>query len=142
MKPETYVYWIGILFAWGLGVSGMTRPPKILGFLNVLGDWDPTLLVVLVAATSVYAIGYFFLIPRTIKEEVDASLSGKEKLQLYPLVGAAIFGIGWGMVGLCPGPALVDLASGSGKVVLFVVGMVLGTYAMKAYQGPPGTASR
>lgn len=113
----------------------MTRPPKILGFLDVLGDWDPTLLVVLAAAIAVYGIGYFFVLPRAQRDEFELSLKGKEKVQLYPLIGAAIFGIGWGMVGLCPGPALVDLVSAKGTVALFVVGMVLGTYAMKSYLG-------
>lgn len=135
MKSTTSAFLMGVLFAGGLGISQMTRPPKVLGFLDVLGDWDPTLLVVLAAATGTYFLGYRFLIPASIKQGVEACLAGKEEMNLKVLAGAAVFGIGWGMVGLCPGPAITDLFSMKHEIFIFVVGMILGVYATKAYTG-------
>lgn len=117
----------GVIFGIGLGVSQMTRPEKVLGFLNALGDWDPSLLVVLFSAVSLYATGYVFL------KNVQGKLSSckplppvKVGIDRKLIAGAALFGVGWGIAGLCPGPALVDLISGQGKVFAFVGAMSLG----------------
>jgi uncharacterized protein len=119
----------GALFALGLVVAGMTRPEVVIGFLDVR-HWDPTLVFVLAAAVPIYAIGYRLVIGR------DRPLLG-EQFHLpvarditRPLViGAALFGIGWGLVGLCPGPALTALGSGSETALVFVIAMVAGMYA-------------
>ena len=109
----------GFLFAIGLGLSGMTNPEKVLGFLNVLGNWDPSLLVVLCCAVALYACGYFLLQKKVslppIKQGIDKQL----------LIGAALFGIGWGLIGLCPGPALANLLRGSSSLLIFIASMTV-----------------
>jgi uncharacterized membrane protein YedE/YeeE len=117
----------GVLFGAGLAVSGMTNPAKVLGFLDVLGRWDPTLAFVMGGAVVVAALGFArarrrerpwlaerFAFPT--RRDVDADL----------VVGAVLFGVGWGLVGLCPGPALANLVRGSAEVGLFVTAMVVG----------------
>ena len=120
----------GLVFGLGLVISGMTQPGKVLGFLDVFGRWDPTLAFVMGGALVVAAPGFALLKRR------DTSLLG-EALHWpraatidRPLIGgAALFGIGWGLVGLCPGPALVDLESLSPKVFGFVLAMAVGARA-------------
>lgn len=123
----------GTLFALGLGISQMTRPPKILGFLNVAGDWDPTLLVVMAAATMTYFIGYHFLMDQQIKACYEAKIAKGEVIKARTLIGAAIFGLGWGLIGLCPGPAVTDLISGKLGVIVFVTAMLAGMYPVKYF---------
>jgi uncharacterized membrane protein YedE/YeeE len=123
----------GFVFGWGLFISGMIRPDKVLGFLDVLsipsGNWDPSLAVVMVAALVVTTIGYALARWRTpvfdsvnhwpTRTAIDRSLIG----------GSLLFGVGWGLVGLCPGPAIENLASLSPGVIVFVVAMAAGTIA-------------
>jgi hypothetical protein len=117
----------GVVFGAGLAVSGMTNPAKVLAFLDVFGRWDPTLALVMGSALAVSALGFSlargrarpwlaetFSIPT--RSDIDARLIG----------GAALFGVGWGLVGLCPGPALANLGRGSGDVAVFVGAMVAG----------------
>ena len=120
----------GLVFGAGLTISGMTEPQKVLGFLDVLGPWDPSLVVVMAAALVVTFAGFVAvrrrgtpLFAATVAwpsaREVDAPLVG----------GAVLFGIGWGLVGLCPGPAIADLSTGSPAIILFGVAMALGMVA-------------
>jgi uncharacterized membrane protein YedE/YeeE len=117
----------GFIFGWGLLVSQMMQPAKVLAFLDLLGAWDPSLLVVMAAALAVSWLGYAVarqrgqpvLAPQMqwpTRTDIDAPL----------VTGAAIFGLGWGLVGLCPGPAIENLATLSPKVFLFVACMALG----------------
>ena len=135
----------GLVFGAGLAVSGMTNPAKVLGFLDVVGDWDATLAFVMGGALLVSAAGYAlaarrerswlgepFAIPS--RRDLDAQLIG----------GAALFGVGWGLVGLCPGPALAGLSRGSGEVFLFVAAMtagVVGHRLLTRERGPAGQGS-
>jgi uncharacterized protein len=123
----------GLLFALGLGVSGMTRPEKVLAFLDVAGRWDPSLAFVMLGAIGVHAVLLRVILRRRapllapafalpVRSEVDARL----------LVGAAIFGVGWGLAGLCPGPAVTVLASGRMLGVAFVLAMLVGMLAVDA----------
>jgi len=128
MKPSTTALWAGIIFGLGLGVSEMTRPPKVLGFLNVFGNWDPTLLVVFAAATAVYFLGYHFLIAKPLRASLEASLPSKSLINKNLILGAILFGLGWGLVGLCPGPALTNVMSLKPKIFLFIFAMILGMY--------------
>lgn len=121
----------GVIFSLGLGISEMTRPPKILGFLNFFGDWDPSLLIVFAVATLTYLLGYKFFIGKSIKEPLEDYLRGKEKIEFPVFAGSAIFGIGWGLLGLCPGPAVVNLVSGHLMIFLFVIGMLVGMQVAK-----------
>jgi uncharacterized membrane protein YedE/YeeE len=117
----------GLIFGTGLLISGMTQPAKVLGFLDILGRWDPTLAFVMAGALAVSAAG--FALARRASAPVFAARHHwpTHKDIDRPLVGGAIlFGMGWGLVGLCPGPAVVNIASLSPRVLLFVLAMVGG----------------
>jgi uncharacterized membrane protein YedE/YeeE len=117
----------GFVFGWGLLISGMMQPAKVLGFLDVLGPWDPTLLVVMAAALVVSAAGFAILQRRGRPYLAPQSYWSSNTVIDPPLIaGAALFGIGWGLVGLCPGPALVNLATLSAPVIVFVAAMAAG----------------
>jgi uncharacterized protein len=120
----------GLLFGFGLFVSGMTQPAKVLGFLDVSGVWDPTLAFVMAAALLVSFVGF-----RVARQRAKPVLAAES---LWPtrtdidrplLIGSALFGVGWGLVGLCPGPALVNLATLMPQVVVFVLAMAAGLAA-------------
>lgn len=109
----------GLLFGFGLIVSGMTEPQKVLGFLDLAGLWNPSLAFVMVGAVSVVAVVYGFArqrLPALKPARVDKSL----------LLGAVVFGIGWGLAGICPGPAVVLLGTGSAKGAVFFLGLLGG----------------
>ena len=134
----------GLVFGFGLAISGMTQPTKILGFLDVLGigsgTWDPTLAFVMIGALAVAAPG--FVIARRRPRPVLAPVSAwptKTDLDRPLVAGAVLFGIGWGLVGLCPGPAIANLATLSPRVVVFVVAMAAGMLALD-YWRRRGTA--
>ncbi|WP_394836693.1 YeeE/YedE family protein [Pendulispora rubella] len=117
----------GLLFAVGLGVAQMTQPAKVLGFLDVAGAWDPSLAFVMVGAIGVHAL----FVRRATKAErprFAAAFAWPEAkaIDARLLAGAALFGIGWGVSGFCPGPALVSVVSLSAKTVAFVVAMLGG----------------
>lgn len=120
----------GIVFGAGLAVSGMTNPAKVLGFLDVAGHWDPTLLCVMAGALAVTAAGYQ-LARRSARPWLAAqfALPTRRDLDRDLILGAALFGVGWGLVGLCPGPALAGLWRGSGEIFLFVGAMLAGVVA-------------
>lgn len=117
----------GLIFGFGLTISGMTQPSKVLGFLDILGRWDPTLAFVMAAALAVSGIG-FSLARRQGQPLLAARHLWPTRTDIdRPLVvGSVLFGTGWGLVGLCPGPALVNLASLMPSVAVFVLAMVAG----------------
>jgi uncharacterized membrane protein YedE/YeeE len=122
----------GTLFGLGLAISGMVNPQKVIGFLDFAGDWDPTLAFVFAGALLV-AIPAFRLIlrrPHPVLAE-DFDLPTKKVVDGRLLGGAALFGVGWGLAGLCPGPAVTALASGLLPVFAFVAAMVVGMAAYK-----------
>lgn len=120
-------YLIGVLFGWGLIISGMSNPQKILGFLDLAGSWDPSLMFVMAGAVLVGLAGFYVASKRT-----EAFFSGvlhipKRRDITKPLIiGSLIFGAGWGIAGFCPGPALVALGAGHVKALVFVIAMLLG----------------
>jgi uncharacterized protein len=129
MKSLVTSFISGVVFALGLGISGMTRPVKVIGFLDFFGPWDASLAFVMVGAIAVYFAAYRW--SRTMPSPLlapDFSLPKRSDLDSKLIVGAAIFGVGWGLSGFCPGPALTSLASGAPAVVIFVAAMVLGMY--------------
>lgn len=125
----------GLIFGVGLLVSGMNQPEKVLGFLDIFGAWDATLAFVMAGAVAVSAIG-FALARRSAAPVFAAKFSWPERRDIdAPLIaGAVLFGIGWGLVGICPGPALVNLAGLSLPIVVFVVAMVLGMLGYELWQ--------
>ena len=117
----------GLIFGAGLLVSGMTDTTKVLGFLDILGAWDATLAFVMAGAVAVTSIGFALAKRRGAPVFAAQSLWPTRKDIDAPLVaGAALFGIGWGLVGLCPGPALVNLAGLGLPVIVFVAAMATG----------------
>jgi uncharacterized protein len=128
----------GFVFGWGLTISGMIQPAKVLGFLDVFGipsgTWDPSLAVVMAAGLAVSGIGYA-LAQRRPPLLADKSLWPTKRDIDRPLIaGAILFGIGWGLVGLCPGPAIANLATLSGSVIVFVAAMAVGMLAHDLWQ--------
>lgn len=118
----------GLLFGLGLAVSGMTDPDKVLNFLDIAGRWDPSLALVMLGALAVATPGYAWVrrrshavcgdaLPGPSSPRIDASL----------LLGSVLFGVGWGIAGFCPGPALANLAHGTGDALVFVVALVAGS---------------
>lgn len=117
----------GLLFGAGLAVSGMTNPAKVLAFLDVFGDWDPSLAFVMAVALAVSAVGFAVARRRSRPWRAAAfAIPTRRDLDRRLIGGAALFGVGWGLVGLCPGPALANLSRGSGDVALFVAAMLAG----------------
>lgn len=118
----------GALFGVGLLVSGMTQPARVIGFLDVTRDWDPSLAFVMGGAVVVYAIAYRVISVRRADPWFDVKfhLPTHRDLDLPLVGGAALFGVGWGLGGLCPGPGLVAAAAGSGSAIAFVVAMLVG----------------
>lgn len=128
----------GLIFGAGLLISGMTEPEKVLGFLDIFGAWDATLAFVMGGAVAVAAVG-FALARRRSAPVFAAKFLWPERRDIdAPLVaGATLFGIGWGLVGICPGPALVNLAGLSLPIVVFVAAMVIGMLAFELWQRRP-----
>ena len=127
----------GLIFGTGLLISGMVQPEKVLGFLDIFGAWDPTLAVVMIAALVVSIPG-FMLARRQARPILAAQSLWPTKMDIdRPLViGSALFGIGWGLVGLCPGPALVNLATLSPGVIAFIAAMAGGMLLRGLWQRP------
>src|SRR6267142_5868039 len=117
----------GLVFGAGLLISGMVQPTKVLGFLDIFGAWDPSLGVVMAAALAVSVPGFRLANGRSRPLLADQSFWPTRNQIDRPLImGAALFGIGWGLVGLCPGPALESLATLSPGIIVFVVAMAAG----------------
>ena len=123
---------VGIVFALGLGLSGMTQPHVVKGFLDVFGQWDARLLGVMSGAIVVHAIALRFILKRpTPVFNTYFDLTSKHSIDSDLVLGAILFGLGWGWAGICPGPGIVALASGELSFVYFVVAMLVG---MKLFQ--------
>jgi uncharacterized membrane protein YedE/YeeE len=121
----------GALFGIGLVVSGMTQPAKVIGFLTLDSGWDPSLAFVMAGAVTVYALIFRAVHARRKAPWFDVTfhLPTRRDLDAPLIVGAALFGVGWGLGGLCPGPGIVAAAAGSTTGIAFVLAMLAGMYA-------------
>jgi len=127
----------GLVFGAGLLVSGMTRPAKVIAFLNPFGAWDPSLALVMAGAVAVYAVGLRRSNSRLAPlAEPALSVPPVRRIDRPLLFGSALFGAGWGMAGYCPGPSLVALGSGGLGVLVFVGFMLAGSLGAALVDAP------
>lgn len=127
MKSMVVNFAAGLLFAVGLGVAGMTNPSKVVGFLDVFGDWDASLAFVMVGGIAVYGILSRIFTKRAMPLfDTRFHLPSRKDIDLRLVLGAGIFGVGWALAGYCPGPGLVTAASGVASAGVFVISMALG----------------
>ncbi len=125
----------GLLFGLGLLISGMTEPDKVLGFLDFFGAWDATLALVMAGAVAVGGAG--FALARRQKAPLLApafAWPSRSEIDAPLLIGSVLFGIGWGLAGICPGPALVNLEGLSAPIVAFVTAMIVGMFGYELWQ--------
>lgn len=145
MSANTLVSLVaGTLFGAGLVISGMTDPGKVIGFLDLAGRWDPSLAFVMGAAVCVTLPVFQLMVRRREQPLLDVRFHLPTKTDLDPqlLGGAALFGIGWGIAGLCPGPAVANLMSGSPEVLAFVAAMVAGMWLRDRVASSSGSMSQ
>jgi uncharacterized membrane protein YedE/YeeE len=132
MKPAIGSYLSGLIFSIGLAVSGMTQPKKVLAFLDIFGDWDSSLMFVMVGAIGAYSVVYRLVLKRQ-KPLIEDKLQIPEprKVDKELILGAIIFGIGWGLAGFCPGPALTSLATLQKAPLIFGLVLIGGMITFK-----------
>lgn len=121
----------GIIFAIGLSISGMINPKIVIGFLDVFGEWDYSLAFVMLGAVGFNYFSFKFL---TNREPVCASqlhLPEKSIIDKKLVFGSALFGVGWGLIGICPGPGIVNVVTFNNDIYLFLVSMIVGMIAFK-----------
>jgi uncharacterized protein len=124
----------GVLFGFGLGVSQMIDRDRVLNFLDITGIWDPTLLFVLGGAVAVTIVAFRFILRRPYPFFADRfQLPTKKDIDLPLVLGSAIFGVGWGIAGYCPGPGITALVLGIWNPILFVVALLAGSLTYKWY---------
>jgi len=126
----------GLMFGLGLSVSGMLNPSKVLAFLDVAGAWDPSLAFVLAGAVMVSAVGY--LIRARARRPLfadDFNVPASPAVDAKLVIGATLFGVGWGLAGFCPGPALAGLILGKWQIVVFVTAMLAGMGVYEIWRG-------
>jgi uncharacterized membrane protein YedE/YeeE len=134
MQHRISEFLVGLLFGLGLILSGMTDPGKVLGFLDIAGIWDPSLALVMGGAIAVGFFAFAIAKKRTVNFLGGALHLPKGNEIDKPLViGAMMFGAGWGLAGFCPGPAFVSLASGQIKAAMFVVFMLVGMQVFEVW---------
>jgi uncharacterized membrane protein YedE/YeeE len=122
----------GLIFGIGLIMSGMTNPAKVQNFLDLFGTWDPSLALVMGGAILITMPGFWLVQKRQTPFFEDSFLiPQKTNLDFYLLTGSAIFGIGWGLGGFCPGPVIVSISNGSTGTILFVITMLIGMVLAK-----------
>jgi uncharacterized protein len=130
LKPtlaKCTVFLSGLLFGLGLIVSGMINPAKVIGFLDVTDNWDPSLLLVMVGALAVTTPAFQFILKREHPLfDIKFYLPSRTDIDGKLVGGAALFGIGWGMAGFCPGPALTAITTLNSSVLIFVAAMIVG----------------
>ena len=128
-------FFIGLLFSLGLTISGMINPSKVIGFLDIFGNWQPDLVFVMGGAVLTNIILFRFVLKR--KNPLLAtnfSIPNKSNIDLKLVLGSSLFGIGWGIVGICPGPGLVNITSGGESILIFIVSLLSGMFIFQLVQ--------
>ncbi|MGE3474363.1 MAG: DUF6691 family protein [Rhodospirillaceae bacterium] len=126
----------GLLFGAGLSMSGMMNPAKVIGFLDITGNWDPSLAFVMLGGLIVTALGYKFVLRRDRPLfETGFAVPARRDIDPSLLLGAGLFGLGWGLAGYCPGPALAGIGFGNIETLTFVAAMLAGMIAARRSAG-------
>lgn len=142
MKRVLPAFVIGALFAVGLLLAGMTRPERVIGFLDVGGAWDPTLAFVMAGAIAVHVLGLRLVLRRASPlYDTAFHLPTRTDLDARLILGAGLFGVGWGLGGYCPGPAVVALGAGGTTALVFVGAASLGMMAQHLVAAGRSTGS-
>jgi uncharacterized protein len=127
----------GLVFGLGLILSGMANPAKVLGFLDLAGNWDPSLAFVMIGAIAVGVVAFSFARKRTVSLlGAEMKLPTARAIDRRLVVGGAMFGVGWGIAGFCPGPALVALGMGETKALVFTAAMLAGMALFELLERP------
>ncbi len=124
----------GIIFSFGLAVSGMINPTKVIGFLDLWGDWDYSLAFVMGGALGVNFVLFPFIFKRSPIYSKTFQISLKKDLDLKLIIGSIFFGVGWGMAGICPGPGIVNLSRLDLESVAFVIATLIGMFVHNLYK--------
>jgi uncharacterized membrane protein YedE/YeeE len=127
---------VGLIFGIGLVISGMTQPSKVMGFLDIFGSWDPSLIFVMIGGITVHS-GYFFLIkPKFNRPVLTVSYQVPQRKDITAslITGSLLFGIGWAIGGYCPGPAITSLATFSLNPLVFIASMLVGMAIYKTFE--------
>lgn len=129
-------YLAGLLFGLGLAIGGMTDPTRVLNFLDIFGDWDPTLMFVLGGAVVTTFVGYRLMLRRSQPLFAQAfQLPTRRDLDARLIGGAALFGVGWGLSGYCPGPAFASFAGLTAPLIAMLLAMISGWWLAKRFSG-------
>lgn len=135
MRVSIVAFISGVIFAIGLGISGMTQPQKIIAFLNINSKWSPALILVMASALLVSSATYFMVRKKMKPFIADHwSLPTNNAIDKALIFGSILFGIGWGLAGYCPGPAFVSLVSLQRPAFLFVASMLFGMFIFKIFK--------
>ena len=128
------IFAIGLIFGVGISISGMANPAKVINFFDIAGSWDPSLMFVMGGALITTFIGYRLVLPRPSGPifESKFQLPTATDLDARLIGGSAIFGIGWGIAGFCPGGALPALGTGRSEVFIFVAALIVGIFVARA----------
>ena len=132
MYSKIFSFLSGLIFGIGLTVSGMVNPAKVIAFLNILGNWDPSLVFVMVGAI-IFSAPFFYILKNKKKPLFNSSfqIPSRTNIDQNLIIGSSLFGIGWGMVGLCPGPVVASIALFQPLSILFVIAVMSGFYLCK-----------
>lgn len=130
MKKNLLTLLAGLLFGAGLALSGMTDPSRVIGFLDLTGEWDPTLAFVMGGALLVFSAGYFFF-----RRKCQLPGNESDPVSKKLILGAVLFGVGWGLGGFCPGPAIANLAALRTEALIFVPMMAVGMFLAQRFCG-------
>lgn len=123
---------VGFIFSLALGLGGMTQVQNVRGFLDIFGSWNPALLGVMAGAITVHAVSYYFIRMRnTPLLDVKFHLPTRKDIDKKLIIGAALFGLGWGWAGICPGPGIVAATSGDMNIILFLISLIVGMLVFK-----------
>lgn len=134
MKQRTSEFLIGLIFGFGLLLSGMSNPQKVIGFLDLAGNWDPSLAFVMGGGVLVALVAFTLAKQRSLAFFGNAiKLPTATQIDKKLVIGSLLFGAGWGLAGFCPGPALVSVGAGYTQALIFVVAMVVGMLLVEVF---------